>query len=60
MSQESWQRYHELLEKRRAETLTVNEQAELIAFSDEIERANARRMEYLVEFAQVQRESRPR
>lgn len=53
LPQESWQRYHELLKKRRAETLTANEQAELIAFSDQIEIANARRMEYLVTLAQL-------
>ena len=57
LSQESWQRYHELIEKRRAETLTANEQAELIAFSDQIERANARRMEYLVKLAQIRQTS---
>lgn len=57
LSQESWPRYHELLKKRRAETLTPNLQAELIALSDQIEIANARRMEYLVKLAQLRQTS---
>jgi len=53
LSQESWQRYHQLQAKRRAETLTPHEQAELIALSDQIEIANARRIESLVKLAQL-------
>ena len=48
-----WQRYHELVAKRRAETLTPEEQASLIELSDQIEEANARRMAHLVELARV-------
>jgi len=50
-SQEEWQRYHTLIEKRWAETLTEEEQRELIGFTDRLEKANARRMEALVELA---------
>ncbi len=53
LSQEDWERYHKLIAKRRAETLTHDEQQELIALSDRIEEANARRIEYLVELARL-------
>lgn len=57
LSQETWRRYHELIEKRRAETLTPDEQKALIEITDEIERANARRISALVELAQYRQTS---
>src|SRR5947207_2400416 len=45
--EEVWERYHDLIEPRRAETLTEPEQQELIRISDQIEAANARRIEHL-------------
>lgn len=53
LSQEEWGHYRELIAKRRAETLTHDEQEELIALSDRIEEANARRMESLVKLARL-------
>jgi hypothetical protein len=50
-SQEEWQRYHALIGKRWAETLTEEDQRELIGLSDRLEKANARRMEALAELA---------
>lgn len=50
---EIWQRYNELVDKRRAETLTAEERAALIALSDHIEQANAQRIAYLVELARL-------
>jgi hypothetical protein len=50
---ELWQRYHELLAKRRAETLTVDEQAELISLSDQIEAFNTRRLGFLADLARL-------
>src|SRR5690349_14542677 len=52
-----WQRYHELIAKRRAETLLADEQAELIALSDRIEETNAQRLEFLVELARLRQTS---
>jgi hypothetical protein len=52
LSQSTWQHYHELIKKRRAETLTPDEQKQLIEITDELERANARRMSALVKLAQ--------
>ncbi len=52
---ETWQHYGELKEKRRAETLTPEERAELIALSDQIEAMNVRRMESVIELARLRR-----
>lgn len=49
----SWQRYQTLIERRRAETLTNEEHAELLALSDTIEEAHARRVGYLSELARL-------
>ncbi len=48
-----WQRYQTLLAKRQAETLSTEEQAELIALSDQIETANANRMQALAQLAHL-------
>lgn len=48
-----WARYHELVAKRRAETLSPEEHAELISLSDLIEETNAQRVGHLIELAQV-------
>lgn len=48
---EVWTRYRELVAKRQDETLTDEEQAELIALIDRIEIANAHRIECLAELA---------
>ena len=48
---ETWQRYGQLKKKRDAGTLTPEEQAELIAFSDEIEEMNVQRMGSVIQLA---------
>jgi hypothetical protein len=48
-----WQRFDELNEKRRAETLTSEEHEELLELIDEIEQWDARRVEYLAALAQL-------
>ena len=53
LAPETWERYHELIRRRRAESLTQEEQTELIGMSDEIETANARRIESLVKLAHL-------
>lgn len=57
LPQDMWQRYHELLDKRHAEILTPDEQADLIALSDQIEEANACRIEHLIELARLRQTS---
>ncbi len=54
-----WERYHELIAKRQDESLTVSEQAEIAAFSDQIEAANAERMVLLAELARLRKTSVP-
>lgn len=48
---EVWARYRELVAKRQADTLSAGEHAELIALIDQIELANAHRIECLSELA---------
>jgi hypothetical protein len=57
LSQETWDRYHALIVKRRAETLNTEEQARLIEISDRIEQANAHRIEALIELAKLRNTS---
>ncbi len=57
LSEQQWQRYRELIAKRRAETLAAEEQKELVTLSDQIEQANARRMENLIELAKLRQVS---
>ena len=53
LSEEMWQKYHLLLDKRRAEILEPNEQQELIEISDRIERENAKRIAALAKLSQI-------
>jgi pantothenate kinase len=55
LSEEEWQRYRELVVKRRAETLTPQERQELLSISDQIELANVRRIELLIKLAQLRK-----
>lgn len=50
-------RYDELIAKRQAESLTPNEYEELLRLTDEIEKLEARRVEYLVELARLRKTS---
>ena len=56
---ETWRRYHELVAKRRAETLTAEEHQELMALTNEVELWNARRIELVAELARLKRVSLP-
>lgn len=51
LSAAEWKRYEELINKRRAETLTRDEHAELIATTDRLEEANVFRVQCLAELA---------
>lgn len=59
LSQVEWERYHDLVAQRQAETLTPEEQVELIAISDRIEEANAARIEYVAELARLRSTTLP-
>jgi uncharacterized protein (DUF1778 family) len=49
----NWQRYFELIDKRDAETITSDELSQLIGMTNGIEEANAKRLQYLIELAQL-------
>ena len=57
LSQIQWERYDQLLAKRRTETLIPAEIDELISLSDQIEVANVRRVKYLAELARLRNTS---
>lgn len=57
VSPHEWERYHELVARRKAETLTPDEQTELIALSDHLEEVNAQRIGYLAELARLRNTS---
>lgn len=53
----SWQRYFELIDKRDAEAITPDELGELIEITNGIEEANSKRLQYLIELAQLRNTS---
>ena len=60
LSEQQWKRYQELIEKRRAEQLSNDEHAELIAISDLVERVNGRRIECLTQLAALRGTTLPK
>lgn len=50
-------RYRELIEQRRAETLTPNEHRELLRLTEKEEATQAERVQYLAELARLRRTS---
>src|SRR4051794_2928787 len=52
-SAEEWDRYHTLVAKRRAEAMSDDEYTELVGLTNAREIAHARRMQYLLELANL-------
>ena len=50
---ETWRQYHALIAMRDAGTLTADDRKTLVGLIDKVEIAHARRMEYLVELANL-------
>ena len=48
-----WQEYHDMIAKRRAETLTPADQVRLITLSDSISEAHAERLAHAAELARL-------
>lgn len=48
-------RYGELIDKRRAEMLTLTEHSELLRLSEQVENLEAQRVEYLIELARLRK-----
>ncbi len=57
VSTDTWAQYHTLIAKRQAETLTDEEQQQLIGISDRLEIANVRRMKALIELSDLRGQS---
>jgi hypothetical protein len=53
LSSDMQMRFDELVAKRQAETLTQEEHQELLSLTDEIEKADPKRMKYLAELARI-------
>lgn len=53
LTEDDWTRYHELIEKRRAEKLSDDERNELGATAERVESLNVRRMQCLAELARL-------
>jgi hypothetical protein len=53
VSTDTWDEYHTLIAKRQAQTLTDDEQQQLIGISDRLEVANVRRMKALIELSDL-------
>ena len=53
LSEDTWQRYHELSEKLQDETLQPDEQQELVGITDKMEAANVKRIEALTKLAEL-------
>ena len=53
LSAEVQRRYDELMDKLRNETITSAERQELLQLIDQIEQADAERLQYLIELAQL-------
>ena len=56
-SESFWDTYRTLIAKRRAETLTSQEQQELIGMSDQLEAWHVERLRYLVKLAELRQVS---
>lgn len=53
LTEETWRRYHLLREKLEDESLTTEEQTELIGITDRLETANVKRIEALIKLAEI-------
>jgi hypothetical protein len=57
LSAAAWDEYHALIEKRQAEALTPDEHARLIEFSDHLEMLSVRRLQALLQLAELRGDS---
>ncbi len=60
LSEAEWNRYHQLIDKRRAERLNDEERNELTATANRVEQLNVRRVECLAELARLRETTLPK
>jgi hypothetical protein len=58
-SSSEWEKYHSLIAKRQAETLTPDEYQELVATSDRLEKLNVQRVQALIQLSQLRNQPLP-
>jgi hypothetical protein len=58
-SAETWEQYHTLIAKRRAENLTPVEHQQLIALSESLEHLNVKRISALIQLANLRSQPLP-
>jgi hypothetical protein len=56
---ETWQQYHQLIDKRQAETLTPEEHTQLINISTHLETLNVQRIQALIQLATLRQQPLP-
>jgi deferrochelatase/peroxidase EfeB len=57
LSAQTWEKYHTLIAKRRAETLSPEEHAQLIQLSNRLENLNVTRIQALIQLANLRNQT---
>lgn len=52
-SEDFWLKYNTLIHKRQSEIISEEELAQLIKMSDQLEKANVRRLKYIIELSKI-------
>jgi hypothetical protein len=59
LSPSDWEKYHALIVKRQAETLTQDEYQQLVSMSDRLEKLNVQRIQSLIQLAKLRQQTLP-
>jgi hypothetical protein len=59
LSPSDWEKYHALIVKRQAETLTQDEYQQLLSMSDRLEKLNVQRIQSLIQLAKHRQQTLP-
>jgi hypothetical protein len=59
LSPSDWEKYHALIVKRQAETLTQDEYQQLVSMSDCLEKLNVQRTQSLIQLAKLRQQTLP-
>jgi hypothetical protein len=57
LSPSDWEKYHALIVKRQAETLTQDEYQQLVSMSDRLEKLNVQRIQSLIQLAKLRQQT---
>jgi hypothetical protein len=59
LSPSDWEKYHALIVRRQAETLTQDEYQQLVSMSDRLEELNVQRIQSLIQLAKLRQQTLP-